>query len=109
MGRKKTVASCPKCGHPLTYDDVKLLWGRATGQLSRGVEPENVAVAALYCDGSLNYDELKTLWGRATSGRRKTHGAGTGRPRSTERCPCGVMTKKRAELRGHKCKRPKKQ
>ncbi len=28
-----------------------------------------------------------------------------GRPRSKDRCPCGMMTRKRAALRRHKCER----
>jgi hypothetical protein len=27
----------------------------------------------------------------------------TGRPRKADRCPCGEMTRKRAEARGHRC------
>lgn len=34
---------------------------------------------------------------------RKTHGKSTGRRRSKDRCPCGVMTRQRAEKRRHKC------
>lgn len=38
---------------------------------------------------------------------RKTHSGGRvpgpGRPRKPDRCPCGLMTRKRAEARGHRC------
>jgi len=40
---------------------------------------------------------------RAASLARRTHGAGPGRPRSKDRCPCGAMTRQRAELRHHRC------
>lgn len=50
---------------------------------------------------------------RAAMSRKKMSGGtnggsggareGSGRPRSADRCPCGEMTKKRAEARGHKC------
>jgi hypothetical protein len=49
-------------------------------------------------------DKLKQEWARRTQAQRETFGAGTGRPRSTERCPCGEMTAKRAQARGHHCK-----
>ncbi len=40
---------------------------------------------------------------RAASKARKTFGAGPGRPRSPDRCPCGAMTARRAALRRHIC------
>ena len=40
---------------------------------------------------------------RALASLRKTHGAGTGRPRKKNRCPCGAMTARRAKARGHHC------
>ena len=36
---------------------------------------------------------------------RKTNRGG--RPRSKDRCPCGLMTRARAENRGHKCETQK--
>ncbi len=44
--------------------------------------------------------------GQAAQALRKTSGAGPGRPRKVDRCPCGLMTKARAEARRHKCKAP---
>jgi hypothetical protein len=41
--------------------------------------------------------------GRLMSQARRTFGAGTGRPRMADRCPCGEMTRKRALARAHKC------
>lgn len=39
---------------------------------------------------------------RAIAAQRKTHAGG--RPRSRKlRCPCGLMTKRRAKARGHVC------
>lgn len=35
--------------------------------------------------------------------QRKKFGAGSGRPKSPDRCPCGAMTRERAEKRGHRC------
>jgi hypothetical protein len=47
---------------------------------------------------------LKREWARRNSLKRKTYGAGTGRPRSNApRCPCGEMTAKRAAARKHVC------
>jgi hypothetical protein len=39
---------------------------------------------------------------RAEFGRWAT-AQGGGRPRSEDRCPCGVMTRARAEKRNHRC------
>lgn len=41
--------------------------------------------------------------GRRNNARRSTKGAGTGRPKSGRRCPCGKFTKRTAKTRGHKC------
>jgi hypothetical protein len=49
------------------------------------------------------YDLLSHWWGRRSQSKRKTYGAGPGRPKSTERCPCGAMTKSRAIQRNHQC------
>jgi len=38
--------------------------------------------------------------------KRKTFGAGTGRPPLADRCPCGRMTTVRAAKRNHKCEPP---
>jgi hypothetical protein len=46
---------------------------------------------------------LRSEVGRRNSARRKTFGAGTGRPRTAPRCACGQMTIKTAERRRHKC------
>ena len=56
------------------------------------------------CEHSLTFEQVKSLWGKATSAQRKTHSGGKdGRPRSADRCPCGVMTKARAAQRRHVC------
>jgi len=51
--------------------------------------------------------KLTTRQARAMSAARKTHSGGRvpgpGRPRSDERCPCGVMTAARAAKRRHRC------
>jgi hypothetical protein len=46
---------------------------------------------------------LTTRQARAMARKRKTHGAGYNgrRPRSTDRCPCGTMTRYRALRRRH--------
>ena len=55
------------------------------------------------CEHGLTYDEIKSLWGKATQSRRTTYGAGSGRPKLEDRCPCGKMGKERAALRRHVC------
>jgi hypothetical protein len=40
---------------------------------------------------------------RAASLARKTYGAGSGRPKIADRCPCGAMSRTRAEKRRHRC------
>jgi hypothetical protein len=48
---------------------------------------------------------LTTREARKMAARRKTFGAGPGRPRSDEpRCQCDAMTLKRALAMRHKCK-----
>lgn len=51
--------------------------------------------------------KLTTRQARAMSAARKTHSGGRvpgpGRPKSTFRCHCGLMTTRRALKRGHKC------
>ena len=47
--------------------------------------------------------KLSSARARKLAGMRKTHGAGSGRPRSLDRCPCGAMTRARARQRGHRC------
>jgi hypothetical protein len=46
---------------------------------------------------SLNDEQARAVMGKLLSA------SGSGRPRSTERCACGQMTRRRAEARGHKC------
>jgi hypothetical protein len=41
--------------------------------------------------------------GQIREKQRKTHGAGSGRPRKPERCPCGLMSLARAAERKHRC------
>jgi hypothetical protein len=48
-------------------------------------------------------NEILSAAGAIQAGRRKTHGAGTGRPRSKSRCACGLMTAARAVARKHAC------
>jgi len=44
---------------------------------------------------------LPSTIARRMNAKRKTYGAGTGRPRiDAPRCPCGSMTLKRAQARG---------
>lgn len=43
---------------------------------------------------------------RRRAAKRKTYGAGTGRPRSTDLCACGEMTRERATARRHTCEPP---
>jgi hypothetical protein len=47
--------------------------------------------------------KLSSARARKLAGMRKTHGAGSGRPRSLDRCLCGAMTRARARKRGHRC------
>lgn len=47
--------------------------------------------------------KLTTRQARQLARMRKTHGAGSGRPRDLRRCPCGVMTAHRAGRRKHVC------
>jgi hypothetical protein len=103
--KKVTVASCPRCGTGYTYEAVKSLWGKAT----RATQLSDAAVTVQVdcCGAKLTMDEVKTMWGKATSSRRQHFGAGPGRPKLAERCPCGAMTKTRAKARGHKCEPPK--
>lgn len=108
---RRVVAACPVCGHKLTYKDVKTLWGRATGALSRQDDKEDttgITVPGIHCDQPLTYAQVKSLWGKATAAMRDTYGAGPGRPKSTDRCPCGLMTRERAEKRKHVCVAPKR-
>jgi len=46
--------------------------------------------------------------GRRRSNMRQTFGHGNGRPLVEDRCPCGLMTRTRAEKRKHKCVAPKR-
>lgn len=57
----------------------------------------------LPCGHALPEEEILRLAGAIQSARRKTRAPGTGRPRTMERCPCGAMTKRRAEQRKHRC------
>ena len=48
--------------------------------------------------------KLTTGQARELAAMRKIHSGGAaGRPRSTQRCPCGVMTRARANKRRHVC------
>jgi hypothetical protein len=58
----------------------------------------------LSCGHELPESEILSEAARIQASKRTTHGAGTGRPREAERCPCGAMTKARATARNHKCK-----
>lgn len=49
----------------------------------------------------LTATEIHQIVGRLRSMLRKTRAGG--RPRSTERCPCGAMTAARAAARNHQC------
>ena len=47
-------------------------------------------------------------WKGTTKAERREFGRwaaaqGGGRPRSADRCPCGAMTRERAEKRNHRC------
>ena len=48
---------------------------------------------------------LLSEWGRRRSARRKVHSGERGRW-IADRCPCGKMTRARAEKRNHKCIAP---
>lgn len=47
--------------------------------------------------------ELGRLCGLRGVRKRKVVVAGTGRPKSADRCPCGIMTAARAAARKHVC------
>lgn len=53
----------------------------------------------------ISRDDAKLLMGRMGAQMRDVYGAGPGRPKLEDRCPCGVMTTDRAAKRGHKCER----
>lgn len=55
-----------------------------------------------HCKHHLTDEELKSLWAQR-NGRLRAAVAGPGRPRTAERCQCGMMTLKRAATRNHKC------
>ena len=55
-----------------------------------------------HCHSPLTPAEVKSLWG-SYRGSLQTPHAGPGRTPSQDRCPCGRMTKNRAEKRKHKC------
>lgn len=65
--------------------------------------------APLDCAGTLSTETLSEKRRRASLSRKTFSGGsggsrpGAGGPRSTDRCPCGVMTRARAEARRHKC------
>lgn len=64
------------------------------------------ATVFLPCGHTATHEEIMRLAGQISSSRRKTHGAGPGRPRTAQRCPCGAMTAARAIQRRHKCESP---
>lgn len=49
------------------------------------------------CGCRLTEGQVLSLWGSYMSF------LGGGRPKSRDRCGCGLMTRARAEARGHKC------
>ena len=102
---RRIVARCPACDHKLTYKNVKTLWGRAANTLSHTEDRDEskIAVACTHCDAALAFEQVKSLWGNATGAVRTTFGAGPGRPKSKDRCPCEAMTKERAAKRNHVC------
>lgn len=54
-------------------------------------------------EGAIMSRKMTTAEARATAAARKTHGAGSGRPRKFPRCPCGKFTARRARKRRHVC------
>lgn len=61
-----------------------------------------------HCDHELSAAEIRSLAGQLNASLRRTWTGAGGRPRSTApRCPCGEMTLKRAQARGHTCKMKK--
>lgn len=94
-------AYCPKCQAGYTYEAIRSLWVSAHGQ------PKDVSgfVIAPCCEGVLKLAEVKSMWCRAMSAKRVTFGAGSGRPRLLDRCPCGKMSTTRAGKRVHICKK----
>lgn len=59
----------------------------------------------LPCGHEIPEADLLRIAGAALSAKRKTRAGGRngGAPRSADRCPCGAMTKRRAEQRNHRC------
>lgn len=106
VSNRKHVAHCPHCGAGYKYNGVKSLWGRVNRQLQLVKEGDPVYVETPCCAAPITYEDVKSMWGRATASRRSTYGAGPGRPKSKDRCPCGAMTAARAAQRGHKCVAP---
>ena len=59
----------------------------------------------LPCGHTIPEADLLRLAGAAMAAKRATKSGGRngGRPRTADRCPCGEMTRARAEKRGHRC------
>jgi hypothetical protein len=56
-----------------------------------------------HCKKKIKDALIKAEAARLSSAMQENFGAGTGRPRSTERCPCGAMTLQHAAARKHVC------
>jgi hypothetical protein len=69
---------------------------------------KNPAAIALPCGHSIPEAEILRLAGQIRAGRRQTHAPGPGRPRTAQRCPCGLMTTARAAQRRHQCSEEKR-
>ncbi len=54
------------------------------------------------CKRTLTDQEVRSIWASRNRALRTPTHAG-GRPKSPDRCPCGAMTRERAEKRGHRC------
>jgi hypothetical protein len=67
---------------------------------------EKTSVTCPHCEGKLSGEEIRSMWGQYTSAKVVNHVAGPGRPRSAKRCPCGAMTRERAQKRKHVCSPP---
>ncbi len=95
------IAYCPVCGHGLTATEIKSLYGKFTHAISRQTDGAEILTEEPHCGKKLTATEIKSLWGAYSASRRVTRSGG--RPRHTDRCPCGLMTARRAAARRHKC------
>jgi hypothetical protein len=62
---------------------------------TKDIDPTTIPDKVLYAEA-----------GRRANKLRVTHAAGPGRPALEDRCPCGIMTRDRAEKRNHNCQAP---